>query len=150
VKSIEKKIKTVEERVQRLRKLAEELTSFTEYQVSPDVKDITERNIQVAIEACLDIAKIIISREGLKEPKDNKGVFTVLAEAHILSETSLEFLIPMTGTRNILVHGYDRIEDALIYGIVKKHLDDFSVFLAEVKDNYLRRLSENSDPTAKE
>ncbi|MBW2646893.1 MAG: DUF86 domain-containing protein [Deltaproteobacteria bacterium] len=150
MKSIEKKIKTVEERVQRLRKLAEELTSFTEYQVSPDVKDITERNIQVAIEACLDIAKIIISREGLKEPKDNKGVFTVLAEAHILSETSLEFLIPMTGTRNILVHGYDRIEDALIYGIVKKHLDDFSVFLAEVKDNYLRRLSENSDPTAKE
>lgn len=138
MKSIEKKMKTVEERVHRLRKVAEELTSFNEYQVSMDVKDIAERNIQVAIEACLDIAKIIISREGLKEPKDNKGVFTVLAEAHILSETSLEFLIPMTGTRNILVHGYDRIEDALVYGIVKKHLDDFSVFLAEVKDNYLR------------
>jgi uncharacterized protein YutE (UPF0331/DUF86 family) len=33
----------------------------------------------VAIEACLDIGKIIISLEGLEEPKDNKAVFAVLS-----------------------------------------------------------------------
>ena len=30
--------------------------------------------------------------------------------------------MPMTGTRNILVHGYDKVDDSLIYGILKRHL----------------------------
>lgn len=40
----------------------------------------------------------------------------------------------MAGTRNILVHGYDRIDDALIYGIIKKHLINFEDFLNQVRD----------------
>ena len=111
--------------------------SFSEYQSSPDYKDIAERNIQVAIESCLDIAKIVISSMELPEPKDNKGVFTVLAEAGILSNESLKFLVPMAGTRNVLVHGYDKVEDSIIYGVIKQHLKDFAVFLKEIKKNYL-------------
>lgn len=96
--------------------------------------DIAERNIQVAIEACLDIGKIIIANQGLAEPEDNKGIFSVLAEAGIITKESLSFLTPMAGTRNILVHGYDRIDDALIYGIIKKHLINFEDFLNQVRD----------------
>ena len=113
--------------------------SFSEYQSSPDSKDIAERNIQVAIEGCLDIAKIVISSKELTEPKDNKGVFTVLAEAGILSDASLKFLIPMAGTRNVLVHGYDKVEDSVIYGVLKRHLDDFAVFLKDIKENHLNQ-----------
>lgn len=138
MKLLEKKMKTVEERVQRLKQLSQKIRSFSEYQASQDVRDISERNLQVAIEACLDIGKIIISREGLKEPKDNKGVFAVLAEAGILTEKCLLFLVPMTGTRNILVHSYDKIEDSIIYGVLKKHIEDFMTFLREIRDNYLK------------
>ncbi len=73
----------------------------------------------------------------LPEPKDNKGLFTVLAEAGILSDASLKFLVPMAGTRNVLVHGYDRVEGSVLYGLIKRHLDDFGVFLKQIKDNYL-------------
>ena len=139
MKSIEKKIKAVQDRVKRLEQLSSTLNSFDEYQTSPDVKDIAERNIQVAIEGCLDIAKIVISSKELPEPKDNKGVFTVLAEAGILSDASLKFLIPMAGTRNVLVHGYDKVEDSVIYGVLKRHLDDFAEFLKEIKENYLAK-----------
>jgi uncharacterized protein YutE (UPF0331/DUF86 family) len=45
----------------------------------------------------------------------------------------------MAGTRNILVHSYDRIEDAVIYRVLKKHVDGFITFLREVRDNYLNR-----------
>jgi len=96
--------------------------------------------MQVAIEGCLDIAKIIISSKELPEPNDNKGVFTVLAEAGILSEESLKFLVPMAGTRNVLVHGYDKVEESVIYGVIKRHLDDFGVFLKEIKKNYLNKI----------
>ena len=123
--------------MKRLEQLSDTLSSFDKYQASPDVKDIAERNIQVAIEGCLDIAKIVISSKELPEPKDNKGLFTVLAEAGILSDTSLKFLVPMAGTRNVLVHGYDKVEDSVIYGVIKRHLDDFGVFLKEIKENYL-------------
>ena len=139
MKTIEKKIKAVQDRVKRLEQLSDTLSSFDKYQASPDVKDIAERNIQVAIEGCLDIAKIVISSKELTEPKDNKGVFTVLAEAGILSDASLKFLIPMAGTRNVLVHGYDKVEDSVIYGVLKRHLDDFAEFLKEIKENYLAK-----------
>ena len=125
--------------MKRLEQLSDTLSSFDKYQGSPDVKDIAERNIQVAIEGCLDIAKIVISSKELPEPKDNKGLFAVLAEAGILRDASLKFLVPMAGTRNVLVHGYDKVEDSVIYGVLKRHLSDFGVFLKEIKENYLTK-----------
>lgn len=124
--------------MERLEQLCKEFSSFNEYQASLDAKDIAERNLQVAIEACLDIGKIIISAKKLNEPKDNKGIFVVLAEGGIISHKSLDFLLPMAGARNILVHGYDKVDDGLIYGVIKSHLDDFANFLREIKENYLK------------
>jgi len=136
-KSLERKIKSVEERLERLKALSKSLSSLEDYQTSKDTKDIAERNIQVAIETCLDIGKIIISREGLNEPKDNKGIFVVLSEAGYLTSENLSFMVPMAGTRNILVHGYDKVDDSLVYGILKRHIGDFYLFLKQIKNNYL-------------
>lgn len=137
MKTIERKMTTVQERVSRLRQLAEKLTSFDDYRESNDARDIAERNLQIAIEACLDIGKIIISQQKLPEPKDYKGVFLALTQANIIRSETTRFLSDMAGARNILVHGYDKVDDGLIYGILKRHLDDFEVFLNEIRDNYL-------------
>jgi uncharacterized protein YutE (UPF0331/DUF86 family) len=53
------------------------------------------------------------------------------------NDRATKFLTDMAGTRNILVHGYDKIDDGLLYGILKRHLNDFDVFLTEIRDNYL-------------
>ncbi len=137
MKTIERKMTAVQERVSRLRQLAAKLTSFDDYRDSNDARDIAERNLQIAIEACLDIGKIIISRQKLAEPKDYKGVFLALTQANIIRTETTRFLSDMAGARNILVHGYDKVDDSLVYGILKRHLDDFDVFLNEIKDNYL-------------
>ena len=139
MKSIERKIKSVKARLNKLKSLSESLLSFESYQASTDKKDIAERNIQVAIETCLDIGKIIISEKGLNEPKDNKGIFIILSESGYLEEDSLSFMVPMAGTRNILVHGYDKVDDELIYGILKRHIDDFHTFLKQIRDSYIRK-----------
>ncbi|MCU0561196.1 MAG: DUF86 domain-containing protein [Desulfobacterales bacterium] len=140
MKTIERKMTTVQERVSRLRQLAEKLTSFDDYRDSNDARDIAERNLQIAIEACLDIGKIIISRQKLPEPKDYKGVFLALTQANIIRTETTRFLLDMAGARNILVHGYDKVDDSLVYGILKRHLDDFDVFLNEIKENYLLKV----------
>ncbi len=130
----------VQERVQRLSQLAKGLSSFEDYHRSADARDIAERNLQIAIEACLDIGKIIISQKKLPEPKDYKGIFLALAQADMIRSETARFLADMAGTRNILVHGYDKVEDKVIYGILKRHLNDFDAFLREIRDNYLLKI----------
>jgi len=134
---IEQKISTLLEKIERLKKFRE--ISFNEFSENLDIKDIVERNLQVAIEACIDIGKIIISDMNLREPTDNKGVFKVLAENGIIIQESLDSLMPMAGTRNVLVHGYDKIDETVIFGILKKHMEDFYKYLADIKKNYLER-----------
>jgi len=132
---IEQKVATLYEKIERLRKFQD--VSFNEFSEDLDMKDIVERNLQVAIEACIDIGKVIISFMSLREPLDNKDVFKVLSENGIITHKSLEFLLPMAGTRNVLVHGYDKIDTTIIFGILQKHLEDFYTYLAEIKKNYL-------------
>lgn len=136
MEEIKAKIAVVQERVRRLSTLFTGL-SFESYLKDLTTRDAVERNIEVAIQACIDIARIIIKLEGFREPEDNKGVFVVLAENAIISEDSLRFLIPMAGTRNVLVHGYDKIDDAIIFSVLKKHLSDFNTFLKEIEERYL-------------
>ena len=140
VKTVQSKIAVVIDRVERLKRLSDKINTFNTYAQSADLKDLAERNLQIAIEACFDIGKIIISQKMFRDPKDNKDIFVILAEAGIIGLRSLEFLTPMAGTRNILVHGYDKVDDSLVYGILKRHLNDFDIFLTEIRDNYLSKI----------
>lgn len=145
MEEIKAKIAVIQERIRRLSKFKK--ISFETYLKDLTIKDAVERNIEVAIQACIDIARIIIKKEGLREPEDNKGVFIVLSENGIISERSLKFLIPMAGTRNILVHGYEKIDDAIIFGVIKKHLPDFHSFLKEIEELYLKKVKGRKQTT---
>jgi len=136
LEEIKSKIAVLQERLRRLQGYSS--LSYEGYIKDSTIKDAVERNIEVAIQACIDIGRIIIKRRRLREPEDNKGVFVVLAENGIISEDSLRFLLPMAGTRNVLVHGYDKIDDSIIFGVMKKHLKDFKAFLREI-DRYLKK-----------
>lgn len=137
MEEIKAKILLIEERLRRLKSFRN--LSFERYLKDSLIKDAVERNLEVALQACIDIGKMIIKREGFRDPADNKGVFVVLAENGIISEESLKFLIPMAGTRNVLVHGYDKVDDTIIFGILKKHLGDFKRFLSEIEEHYVRK-----------
>ena len=137
MEAIRAKIAVLQDRVKRLSSFSS--LSYEAYLKDVIVKDAVERNIEVAIQACIDIAKVIIKIEGLREPGDNKGIFIVLAENGIIGEASLAFLIPMAGARNVLVHGYDKIDDSIIFGVLKKHLADFTSFLKDIEKNYLQK-----------
>ncbi len=137
MEEIKAKISLIQERLRRLEGFRN--ISFESYLKDFIIKDAVERNLEVALQACIDIGKMIIKREGFREPGDNKGVFVVLAENGIISEDSLKFLLPMAGTRNVLVHGYDKVDDTIIFGILKKHLGDFKRFLSEIEEHYVRK-----------
>ena len=67
-----------------------------------------ERELQIVIEACLDIGHHVISREGLRRPGDYRDVSTVLREAAIVEAELGRRLEEMASFRNRLVHGYEQ------------------------------------------
>ena len=48
------------------------------------LQDIVERNLEVAIQSCIDIANRIISLDELEKPKDYYGSIIKLGEENIL------------------------------------------------------------------
>lgn len=114
-----------------------EQITFQEYQSNKFIRKFVERTLHTAIEACLDIGRRLISQAGLGQPEDNRTVFTILAEANILPVSQLSNFQAMAGFRNILVHEYAGLDDAAVFGVLKRRLDDFDIFLKAITE-YLR------------
>ncbi len=111
-----------------LKQERDRLGSFRQYVEDVRLKKAVERSLQVAIEACLDIGRRLIALEGFRYPEDNKDVFQVLYEEGVVPESLLPRLIEMARFRNLIIHDYARIDDARVYGLLKKRLDDFDAY----------------------
>lgn len=118
-----RKIEIIEESLKKLKEISSETRNLRDLKSSWKNKDIVERNLQKIIEALIDIGKIIIASRNLREPSTNREVFEILAENRLFPVELLELINKMIGLRNIIVHSYDRIDDALIYSILKKNLE---------------------------
>lgn len=110
--------------------------NFQTYEENKLIRRTVERTLHLAVEACLDIGQHIIAIEGLRIPNDNQDVFTVLHEAGIVSAELLSTLLMMARFRNLIVHSYARIDNAAVFGILKRRLHDFDRF-AQAILNYL-------------
>jgi len=127
---IESKLRFLKEYLSDLKEF--ETISLTDYQKSKKDQRFVERTLQLACEACIDTAAHIISRQGLREPKDNKDLFQILFESSILSEPVREAMVKMSKFMNIVVHDYARIDPEIVIGILRKNLTDFKVYACEI------------------
>ncbi len=102
--------------------------NFQEYQENMLIRRTVERTLHLAVEACLDMGQHIIAREGFRTPVDNKDTFAVLQEEGIISAEFLPKATAMARFRNLIVHDYAQIDNAAVFGILKRHLGDFDTF----------------------
>ncbi len=91
-----------------------------------------ERELQVAIEACLDIGHHVIVQEGLRRPGEYREVFAILRDAGILERALSDRLEEMASFRNRLVHGYLDIEPGRVFAIARDELGDIEEFVAAI------------------
>jgi uncharacterized protein YutE (UPF0331/DUF86 family) len=130
----------ITERVNYLKEMSEEFPTFSSFRKADHkYRSAIERDLQVAIEACIDVGKVIISEKKLRLPESMKDVFAVLYENGFVDRPMLNILESMVGVRNILVHRYEKIDLEIIYGILKKHLPDFQKFIKQISKNVLNR-----------
>jgi uncharacterized protein YutE (UPF0331/DUF86 family) len=97
-----------------------------------------EYTLQTAVQAALDTASHIVSEERLGEPATNRELFALLVRAGILDAELGQRLQAMAGFRNVLVHGYDAVNLAIVRDIVENRLEDLDAFVAAIR-GYLAR-----------
>ena len=112
-------------------KSAEDIT-WQKYQSDIRAKAFVERYLHVAIEEVIDIANHFVSFHGWREPTEYRDLFSILAEHGILPAHHLSTFQKMTSFRDLLVHRYENMDDELVFGIFRKHLGDFDLFIALV------------------
>ena len=97
------------------------------------LKDGIYKRIEYAIENVFDICAIFNADLQLGIPRGDEDIVVHLVKHGILSTTMNEKLRSMKGFRNLVVHRYGAINDALAYSILQDHIDDFSLFYEEIE-----------------
>lgn len=88
-----------------------------------------ERNFQLIVDAMLDINIHLIRELELSTPNDLKSTFIILAEGKIIPYDFAEKISPVVGLRNILVHGYEKVDRELFIDSFQKNKQDFDHYL---------------------
>ena len=120
----------------KLTELAEYVTQVSEYRALTvegyradwKTQRIVERTLQMAIEACLDIASHVLADRGLRAPSTYAETFEILGEAGLISSSLGQMMVEMTGFRNVVVHEYARVDADVVVRILRDHLEDFRRF----------------------
>jgi uncharacterized protein YutE (UPF0331/DUF86 family) len=73
-----------------------------------------------AIEGCVDAAHHVAASEGWRPADTNADAFAVLAEHGVVDEALAASMVAATRFRNLLVHGYARVDDERVVGFLDR------------------------------
>jgi uncharacterized protein YutE (UPF0331/DUF86 family) len=127
---IERRLDELSERLARLRPLSDRPRS--DFDRDPYLRDIVERNLEVAAQCCIDVSHRIISLEGARKPVDYYDAILRMGELGVLPADFARYLAPLAGFRNILVHEYLAVDWDEVYRILH-HLQDLEQFASSVR-----------------
>jgi uncharacterized protein YutE (UPF0331/DUF86 family) len=88
----------------RLKPLREK--SRPDFDDDPYLRDIVERNLEVAAQCCIDVCHRIVSLEKAQKPADAHEAILRMGELGVLETRFAQRFAPISGFRNILVHEY--------------------------------------------
>ncbi len=126
---IAKKLGEIETCVGELRTLAQP------DRIRLDIRErrFVEHTLQLAIQAALDVASHIVSDERLGEPRTNRELFDLLEGRDWVTPELARTLRNMVGFRNVLVHGYDAVDLAVVEDVLRNRLGDLLEFAAVIR-----------------
>jgi uncharacterized protein YutE (UPF0331/DUF86 family) len=133
------------ERLARLQPLRDR--SRSDFDEDPYLRDIVERNLEVAVQCCIDVSHRIISLEGAQKPVDYYDAILRMGELGVLPADFARDLAPLAGFRNILVHEYLAIDWDEVYRALHR-LEDLECF-AELVRRWLAQRTPSKDNTGR-
>ncbi|MFP3868457.1 MAG: type VII toxin-antitoxin system HepT family RNase toxin [Desulfobacteraceae bacterium] len=128
---IERRLDELSERLARLEPLRAK--NRAEFDRDPYLRDIVERNLEIAAQCCLDISHRIISLTESPKPTDYYEALLKMGELRVVPSDFARKLAPLAGFRNILVHEYIRVDWDEVYKNLQQidHLAKFAEFVRQ-------------------
>lgn len=127
---IARKIETLDETVRKLTGLS----ALTTETLGQDffLKRGVERSLQICVEAVIDIAHRLVSLHDRPPASSGGKALESLQSLGILKDASV--YRRMVQFRNLVVHRYETVDDAILVDIVRNHLGEFAQFVREIQD----------------
>ena len=98
-----------------------------------------ERGLQLGAEVIFDIGNHVLSAHFGVSPKDYEDIIAQLAACGVIDDVLRQRLRGLGGFRNILVHGYLRVDPDRVAEMLARAPRDFSAF-AHALRHWLERL----------
>lgn len=107
---------------------------FEDYRSDREQRDVVEREFETAIEACIDIGRMLLRATDADVPETNAAVFRELGACGVLDEATAERMAEAAGFRNVLSHTYgNEIDDRDVYNVLQHELPVFRAYLEAVR-----------------
>jgi len=87
-----------------------------------------ERQVQVAVDLCLAMARRLLFLKNLPSPDTAREVFVLLGKSRIIPNKLALGLAQTVGLRNLLVHEYGKIDYTMFFGGLKGGYKAFAAF----------------------
>lgn len=107
-------------------------------EASHDERWAVERGLQLCAQNVLDVATHIAAAEGRDVP-DYASAIGELGSLGILPPDFASDFSSVAGFRNVLVHGYLKVDLPLLHRLLNEKLNDFETFTAHI-ENYIRQI----------
>jgi uncharacterized protein YutE (UPF0331/DUF86 family) len=124
------KIQFIKKQLEMLREIADKPKS--EFIGDSILPVAATRLLQISIEAMIDLANHIVSRNHWGIPKTYGEAFLIMQKKDLITEGEYQTYLKMVRFRNRAVHLYDEIDDEEIYKILKNNLADFENYIKNV------------------
>jgi uncharacterized protein YutE (UPF0331/DUF86 family) len=125
----------LDEAVRRLRRHAGR--PLSSLQADSDTLWALERGLQLCAQNALDVATHLAAGSGRDTP-DYSTAIDMLGELGVLPIEFARRFRGVAGFRNVLVHGYLRVDLARVHELLNSGLDDFAEFARHV-EQFLQR-----------
>lgn len=112
----------------------------TDFDQDPYLRDIVERNLEVAAQCCIDVCHRIIAIEQALKPNDYYEAILRMGELGVIPLDFARRLAPIAGFRNILIHAYLNVDWGIVYSSLQD-LGDLEHFSALIQQWLAQRLT---------
>ncbi len=119
---IRKRLGKLNEYLSLLEKMRE--YSLQDFVSEPERYGSTERFLQLAVEAALDIANHVIAELELGTVNQGRDIPMLFKDNGYIDGEMEEQWVRMIGFRNILVHDYLDVDRRIVYQVLQQNLDD--------------------------
>jgi uncharacterized protein YutE (UPF0331/DUF86 family) len=92
-----------------------------------DLQDIVTRNLELAIQACIDIAMHLCGAYDVV-PDSSGDAFTALADRNLIQRALAQRLRRAVGFRNVLVHEYVEVDWKIVQRAIEQDTTDLAAF----------------------